>query len=78
MGGIVLCRGVGFFSSRQAQPEITVNGMNVDIDETGVAVYTFKASPKAGKHIVPVTISFTDQNGNKQLITKDVEYAVTK
>ena len=75
---IEITSGVGYFSSRQAQAEITVNGTNVNIDETGVAVYKFKASTKAGKHIVPVKINFTDQYGNKEVITKDVEYTVTK
>ncbi len=75
---IEITSGVGYFSSRQSQPEITVNGTNINIDETGVAVYKFKASTKAGKHIVPVKINFTDQEGKKQLITKDVEYTVSK
>ena len=75
---IEITSGVGYFSSREAQPEITVNGTKAEINENGVAVYKFKASTKAGKHIVPVKINFTDQYRNIQLVTKDVEYSVVK
>ena len=73
---IEITSGVGYFSSRQAQAEVTVNGTNVDIDKTGVAVYKFNASTIAGKHIVPVKINFTDQEGKDVDITKEVEYTV--
>jgi len=72
---IEITAGIGSFS-RAARPEITVNKRNIEIDESGVAVYKFNASTKAGKHIVPISINFTDQDGKKQLITKDVEYTV--
>ena len=75
---IEITSGVGYFSVREAKPEFTVNGKKVDTNETGVAVYRFNASLKSGKHIVPVKISFIDQEGKKQFVTKDVVYTVAK
>ena len=72
---IEITSGIGAFS-KAAQPVITINGKTVSIDEGGAAHYKFKTSDKPGKHIVPVEISFTDQEGKKQTITKSVEYTV--
>lgn len=68
--------GVGYFSVKEAKPEIVFGGKKIDLDETGVAVYNFKAPSIPGKYVVPVKINFTGQDGTQQLITKDVEYVV--
>ncbi len=67
--------GVGSFS-KAAQPTIKINGQDVPLDEDGASHYKFKASDKAGKHAVPVEITFTDQDGKKQTINKNIEYTV--
>lgn len=77
-GRMEITAGVGYFSVREAKPEITVNGKRIAIDESGVAVYKFKASTKTGKHTVPVKIDFIGEDGIRQVITKDVEYTVLK
>lgn len=77
-GKMEITAGVGYFSVREARPEVTVNGKNIEIDESGTAVYTFKASKKAGKYVLPVNIIFIDQDGKKQSVTRNVEYTVTK
>ncbi len=74
---IEITAGIGSFS-RAVRPEITVNKMNIEINESGTAVYKFKASTKTGKHTVPVKINFTGEDGIRQEITKDVEYTVLK
>lgn len=67
--------GVGSFS-RAAMPVIIINGKNVSLDVDGASHYKFKASDKPGKHVVPVEINFTDQEGKKQTISKNIEYTV--
>jgi gliding motility-associated protein GldM len=74
---IEITAGVGEFS-RSGKPNMTFNGHEVEINEFGTAIYKFKAPIKAGKYIVPVKISYTDQDGREQYITKNVEYTVAK
>ena len=74
---IEITAGIGAFS-RGGKPNMTFNGHEVEINEFGTAIYRFKAPIKAGKYIVPVKISYTDQDGREQYITKDVEYTVKK
>jgi gliding motility-associated protein GldM len=72
---IEITAGIAAFS-KLALPIVIINGKNVPLDEIGAAIYKFKASDKPGKHIVPVEISFTDQDGQKQTVTKNIEYTV--
>jgi gliding motility-associated protein GldM len=72
---IEIIAGIGAFS-KAAQPIILINGMNVSTDADGAAHYKFKSSDKPGQHSVPVVISFNDQEGKKQTITKNIEYTV--
>ncbi len=74
---IEITAGVGAFS-KVAQPEILFGGKKVDIDETGTAVHKFNSPSKPGKYIVPVKISYTDQDGKKRTIEKAVEYTVRR
>lgn len=67
--------GVGAFS-KAAKPVIVFNGKTLPLNESGVAVYKFKAPSKPGKYAVPVKITFIDEEGREQTITKDAEYTV--
>jgi hypothetical protein len=72
---IEITAGVGAFSIG-AKPDIIINGQKIPLNETGIATIKFPASNSPGKHFVPVEISFTDEDGKKQTITKTVEYTV--
>ncbi len=74
---IEITAGICSFSTRES-PVITINRKNISLRETGEAIYSFKASNKPGKHFVLVRIDYFDQNGNKQYITKQLEYTVAK
>ena len=74
---IDITAGIGSFSTH-GSPVITINRKNVSLSETGVAFYSFKASNKPGKHFVPVTLEFTDQDGKKITREFTVEYTVAK
>ena len=69
--------GVGAFS-KAAKPEIAFGGNTIPIDESGVAIYKFKASGTPGKYKVSVKITYIDQEGKEQMLSKDVEYTVAK
>lgn len=75
---IQVTAGIGFFTGYYIKPEVIVNGKKIPIAESGVAIAKFKAFGKPGKHSVPVQISYLDQDGNKQTITKTVEYTIAK
>ncbi len=66
--------GVGAFS-KAALPEVTIGGQRVAIGEDGAA-HTKLAAGGVGSRSVPVVIVYTDQEGKKQTITKQVEYTV--
>lgn len=66
--------GVGAFS-KAAQPVITIGGANVPIGEDGAARWKTTVST-VGTHTLTVNITYTDQDGKKQTITKPVEYTV--
>lgn len=72
---IEITAGVGSFS-KAAQPQITINGNKVDINEMAYATYRFNSSAKPGKYFIPVEISFTDEEGIKRNETKRIEYTV--
>lgn len=66
--------GVGAFS-KAALPNITIGGQNVEIGTEGTA--SSKLIPTGlGTHTVPVKITYTDQDGNPQVIEKNIEYTV--
>ena len=67
--------GVGSFSMA-AQPKFTINGSDVEVDDVGVAKYKMKVAKEKGKHIVPVKVSFTKPNGEKQIETHTIVYYV--
>jgi gliding motility-associated protein GldM len=66
--------GVGAFSSAAA-PTISINGQGAPLGPDGQAKLKVSGGG-LGKHTVPVVISFKDQDGNMQTVTKSVEYTV--
>lgn len=66
--------GVGAFS-KQALPVITIGSNTVAIGEDGAA-HTKLAAGGIGSRSIPVKIEYTDQEGKKQVINKEVEYTV--
>jgi hypothetical protein len=72
---IEIFSGVGSFDSRP-EPEIFVYGKPVRLTENAIAVCKFKAEKRPGKYYVPVKINYTDQNGRRQSIQKEIEYTV--
>ena len=73
---IQITAGVGGFTTSSSS-EIVIRNVKIPLDVSGVAIYKFKASEKPGKHYVPVQISFIDQDGNKQVVNKNIEYVVS-
>lgn len=66
--------GVGAFST-SALPKVTINGQTLPIGPEGTASSKLNAGG-IGNHTVPVLITYTDQDGKLQTISKDVEYTV--
>ena len=74
---IEITAGIGSFS-RAAKPEIKINNRKMELNDMGFVRYNLKASDELGKHYVPVEITFIDQDGKKQTITKNVKYTVAE
>jgi gliding motility-associated protein GldM len=66
--------GVGGFS-KAVQPIISINGTNVPIDADGTAKMKITGGG-LGQHSIPVHIVYTDQDGKKVAIDKNVDYTV--
>ena len=71
---IEITAGVGGFS-KAITPKITIGGQVVALGDDGAAHYKFKAD-RLGSNSIPVVISYTDQDGKVQNITKTVDYVV--
>jgi len=71
---IEITAGVGGFS-KAITPKISIGGQPVSLGEDGAAHYKFKAD-RLGNNSIPVVISYTDQDGKTQNITKTVDYVV--
>ena len=67
--------GVGAFS-KAAQPTVNIEGQNVPLDVDGAAHRKMTAATSLGKHVVNVSVTFTDQEGKVQTIKKPIEYTV--
>jgi gliding motility-associated protein GldM len=67
--------GVGAFS-KAALPIISIDGAGVPLGADGAAHKKLTASSSLGTHKIRVNIQYTDQDGNKQSIPKDIEYVV--
>lgn len=68
---------IGSFSYRE-KPEITINGKIIPLNDMGCSLYKRKIYNPPGKYSVPVKISYTDLDGNKQTAEKIIEYTVVK
>lgn len=71
---IEITAGIGSFVSFKT--EVSVNGKKVPVGNNGVAIYKLPVAGKPGKYVVPVEVSFTDDEGRQQTITKNIEYTV--
>ena len=58
------------------KPSITIDGHIVPVDNSSTANYSFQAPSKPGKYTVPVRMSFKDQDGITQTVSKAVEFKV--
>ncbi len=67
--------GVGAFS-KAALPTVNIEGQNVALDIDGAAHRKINAATSLGKHVINVSVSFTDQEGKLQTVTKPIEYTV--
>jgi hypothetical protein len=74
---IEITAGVGAFKYMFDQ-KITIEGMNVPLDESTIAKYKIKAPNQIGKHRIPVRVEYKDQDGKLQSVTKEIEYEVIK
>ncbi|MES2429457.1 MAG: hypothetical protein V4556_00895 [Bacteroidota bacterium] len=66
--------GLGMYS-RYAAPKISISGKNIEMKDA-IVNYKLKVSNKIGKYSLPVTMEVIDQNGQKLVMTKQVEYIV--
>jgi gliding motility-associated protein GldM len=73
-GEIEVMAGVGAFS-RAAAPQITINGQSASLGDDGAARAKFAAG-SIGQHTIPVNIVYVDLDGNRQSISKTIEYTV--
>ncbi|MCO6496930.1 MAG: gliding motility protein GldM [Chitinophagaceae bacterium] len=71
---MTITAGVGAYSTA-AQPEITIGGTRVPVSSDGVATQTITAMG-AGVHKVPVTVTYTKPDGEKETKSFPVEYTV--
>lgn len=71
---MTISAGVGAYSTA-AQPEITIGGVRVAVGTDGVAKQTITASG-AGVHKMPVVVTYTKPDGEKETKSFPVEYTV--
>jgi gliding motility-associated protein GldM len=68
--------GVGAFIPNSSRPQVTIDGKLIPVNANGVARFTWKAPTTPGQYSIPARIEYTDQDGNRQTITKQVAYTV--
>lgn len=73
---VSITAGVGKFDDVM-RPRITIDGITQHLNSKKVAVHTFIATGKPGKHAVPVKIEFIEANGTRETATKEMTYYVT-
>jgi hypothetical protein len=72
---IEITAGIGEFK-RVGRPEVKINGKKVVVNEYGYAEYLLKPSSVAGKHSIPIEMSYLDQDGKENRLLKTIEYTV--
>lgn len=74
---IEIFAGMGTFT-RTGQPEISINNLQVPIDDDGVAKFRRPITEKPGKYSIPVSIRYFDQvTGAYETKQVNIEYTVT-
>ena len=71
---INITAGVGGFSTK-IKPTITIAGQTLEVGTDGTVKKKIDAGA-VGSHVVPIHISFTDQNGKLQTADRKIEYTV--
>jgi len=71
---VTITAGVGAYSIA-AQPQITIGGAGVPVNADGVAIKEFNADG-GGERSVPVTVTYTKPNGEKETKTFPIKYTV--
>lgn len=66
--------GVGAYSMK-CSPKVNVNGRSVKVEE-GVAKYEMNVSGNVGKHTVPVSIEYINENGIIDQHKSEIEYYI--
>jgi hypothetical protein len=61
-----------------AQPKIIIRGQEISTKGDDYVDYSIRVNNKPGKYTIPLSLSFTDQNGLQQTKTKYIEYYVEK
>lgn len=74
---IEVTAGIGYFSD-SFKSEVIINGKKIPLTESQLAIHSFSASRKPGKHFIPVEITYMDQDGKQQIVSKTLEYTVAK
>lgn len=72
---LIITAGKGAFSG-DPYLKVKAGDQLVKIDESGIAEFRIKVPSSPGKHILPVEMTFTDQDGKLQTILKEVAYSV--
>lgn len=72
---IELKAGIGSFTTRN-NPEIMINRKKAQLNEYGLAIYTFQAPLKPGEYTMPVNISYTNQDGKQESLATHIKYTV--
>lgn len=71
---VTITAGVGAYSLA-AQPQITIGGAGVPVNSDGVAIKEFNADG-GGERSIPVTVTYTKPNGEKETKTFPIKYTV--
>lgn len=67
--------GIGMMSTL-TKPSFTINDRAIEMNESGVAIYKINTKNKAGKYSIPVKIEYTQADGSKSYLSKDLQYEV--
>lgn len=67
--------GIGEFND-DLKPTITIDDQKIELNDEGVAVYSFRANKKPGKHFVPVRIIYTKPDGTTIPLIKKCFYTI--
>jgi len=72
---IEITAGVGSFYS-DMDPEVFIYNKKIPLKDDALAVYKLRAASQPGKYYVPIKFIYTDQDGKRQTVQKEIEYTV--